>query len=197
MHIGIDLDNTIINYDGAFLLAAKERGLIPGDFKGSKQQVRDYIRELPQGELKWQKLQGYVYGKGLEKAELFPGVVEFLESRAAKNDTMTIVSHKTQFGHYDPDKVDLRIAAQEFLARRGINAHIAEANIFFATTREEKVQKITELQCDIFIDDLEEVFLEATFPSHVKKYLFSSLTTHTQPDWVICPSWEHIAKSIK
>jgi len=34
MRIGIDFDNTLIDYDRVFLDAARERGLVPRDFAG-------------------------------------------------------------------------------------------------------------------------------------------------------------------
>src|SRR5258708_33248098 len=73
MRIGLDFDNTIIRYDDVFLQAARDRGLLGRDFVGTKQQIRDTIRALPGGEVKWQALQGYVYGSGIGGAALFPG----------------------------------------------------------------------------------------------------------------------------
>src|SRR5258708_39666194 len=78
MRIGLDFDNTIIRYDEVFLQAARERGLLGADFVGTKQQIRDAIRGLPDGEAKWQALQGYVYGSGMGGATLFGGLPEFL-----------------------------------------------------------------------------------------------------------------------
>ena len=60
MRIGIDFDNTLIDYDQVFTAAAKRRGLIDAAFDGSKRAVRDSIRLLPNGEFAWQLLQGYV-----------------------------------------------------------------------------------------------------------------------------------------
>ena len=36
--------------------------------------------------------------------------------------------------------------------------------VYFSGTRAEKVVKIADLNCDAFIDDLEEVFAEKHFP---------------------------------
>ena len=72
MRIGLDFDNTIISYDDVIWRAAQERGLVAPNLCGSKQQVRDIVRELPNGEIKWQALQGYVYGRGIEVRSWFP-----------------------------------------------------------------------------------------------------------------------------
>lgn len=195
MRIGIDLDNTIIFYDDAFVRAGLERGLLPKGFKGTKQQVRDTIRRLEDGETEWQKLQGYVYGKGLGYASLFPGIREFVEESGKRKAELFIVSHKTEFGHYDPDRVNLREAAKAWLDTSGIFSGVR--NIAFAATRKEKVDAIRELAPDWFIDDLVEVYEEPHFPGTVRKVLF-----HTAPepapkgDWIVCADWKAIARTV-
>jgi hypothetical protein len=50
--IGIDLDNTIIQYDTLIYHLAREKDLIPEGFKKNKKEIRDYIRRtLPEGEI--------------------------------------------------------------------------------------------------------------------------------------------------
>lgn len=195
LRIGLDLDNTIINYDRAFLLAARERGLVDPGFTGSKQQVRDHIRAASKdGETEWQKLQGYVYGKGILQAELFDGVAAFLERAHQAGARMHIVSHKTQFGHYDPDKIDLREAALRFLEQNGVLIHIPREEVFFFTTRDEKIAKIKALGCDVFVDDLEEVLGDPAFPAATRKILFSSLSkVHGAST---CSDWADIARCV-
>jgi len=197
LRIGLDLDNTIISYDRAFVVSGKERGLIPHDFSGNKQQVRDYIRALPgrDGEREWQKLQGYVYGKGIMHAEIFAGVSAFLKQANEAGATLHIVSHKTQFGHYDPDKIDLREAARKFLSANGVFAALPENNVYFCTTREEKITKITELDCEIFVDDLEEVLDDPTFPTGTRKLLFSPLAKSAH-GFELCRDWEGVMGAV-
>ena len=187
MRIGIDLDNTIIFYDNAFLAAALERGLVPYDFVGTKQQVRDHIRRLPNGETEWQKLQGYVYGQGIAGAKLFDGVQDFLRAHE-----VVIVSHKTEFGHYDETKTNLREAALAFLRVQNIHTPV-----HFASTRGEKVNIIASLGLEWFIDDLVEVFEEPHFPRDVQKILFHTADTPAPlGDWQVCRHWNEITKVI-
>ena len=103
-----------------FSSAAKERGLIPPDFVGSKQQVRDAIRLQPGGEIAWQKLQGYVYGRGLDRAQAFEGLAAFLERARSVGDAIVVISHKTEFGHLDPERVNLREAALDWMRAEGL-----------------------------------------------------------------------------
>ena len=50
MRIGIDFDNTLIDYDEVFRVLARERGLIDDRFRGGKDAVRRAVRSLPDGE---------------------------------------------------------------------------------------------------------------------------------------------------
>src|SRR5271155_5199398 len=111
MRIGIDFDNTLIDYDRVFLAAACELGLVSREFIGAKRAVRDAIRLLPDGELAWQRLEGHVYGAGLGRAVPLAGAADFLRRCAHAGVEPFIVSHKTLDGHHDPARVDLRAAA--------------------------------------------------------------------------------------
>ena len=117
--IGIDLDNTIISYDGVFQLAAKKFGLFDNNNCLSKESLRNQIRNQKNGEMKWQKLQGYVYGEGINEAVLFPGVYRFLWRCKERNIDVEIVSHKTEYGHFDEDKIPLREVALQWMNSKG------------------------------------------------------------------------------
>jgi len=175
--IGIDLDNTLIDYDGVFRTFAQERGLVEPLFRGGKDDVRAAIRALPDGELVWQRLQGIVYGKGLSRAVLFDGAGGFLRRAGRRGYEIVIVSHKTEFGHYDPDRVNLRSAALDWLEQRGFFREdgfgIHSKNVIFASTRAEKIATIRELCVEFFIDDLPEVLEDSEFPAAVTGILFS------------------------
>ena len=51
--------------------------------------------------------------KGIGGATLIPGVDAFLRRCRTEGCAVSIVSHKTEYGHYDPDRVNLRDAARE------------------------------------------------------------------------------------
>ena len=57
VHIGLDFDNTLIDYDGVFHQVALEKGLIDEHVPVSKTAVRDSLREREQ-EDDWTELQG-------------------------------------------------------------------------------------------------------------------------------------------
>jgi hypothetical protein len=178
MPVGIDFDNTIVSYDRVFAEAARARGWVANNFRGTKKQLRGAVRLLQDGETKWQILQGEVYGRRMGEAEPFPGVMEFLKSARLRGIELFIVSHKTRYSNYDTGKNDLREAALKWMEANGFfdpaRLGFSRAQIFFADTRAEKIAQISALRCGMFIDDLEEVFVDPSFPTNVKRVLFSS-----------------------
>jgi hypothetical protein len=196
LRIGIDFDNTIIAYDEVFSAAAKHSGLIGAGFVGGKQAVRDSIRLLPDGEQTWQQLQGQVYGKGISGATLIVGVDAFLRRCRLEGCSVSIVSHKTEFGHYDPERINLRDTAREWMKANGLvegEFGIPSSNVFFEGSRSEKLARIAALSCTHFIDDLEEVLLDPTFPANVERILYSEREElNSAAPYVVCASWRDI-----
>jgi len=184
--IGIDLDNTIINYNSAFIRSALQLDFISEDYLRKKLSVssvispksfiKNHLLTLDNGQYKWESLQGVVYGKFIHYAEIFPGVINFLAHCQRRGHTIVVVSHKTEFGHYDKSKTSLRKAALSFLEENNffVDAYgIKKKDVYFSNTRQCKVEKIAELKCDYFIDDLLEVFEEPHFPKYTKRILFN------------------------
>ena len=176
--IGIDLDNTLINYDDVFCAFAKERGLLDSSAAPGKAAIREALRAMPEGEITWQRLQGAVYGKGVRHAMLFEGADGFLRRARERNCEIFVVSHKTEFGHFDPDRVNLRDAALDWMKGQGFfrdNGYgIPRENILFTATRSDKIAVIGELDVDTFIDDLPEVLDDKGFPLNVTGILFTA-----------------------
>jgi len=201
MRIGLDFDNTIIRYDDVFRKAAIERGLMQAEISGTKQQVRDAIRLLPDGEHQWRALQGYVYGKGIQGATLFAGLDDFLRRARAHGDTILVVSHKTEYGHFDPDRVSLRGAAMQWMEGQGFFAEqgfpLLRSNVHFVSSRSEKLSRIGELACDVFVDDLEEVLSDPQFPPFVRRILLSERAERRDDlPYEICRDWAAIQETV-
>ena len=176
MRIGIDLDNTLINYDQAFVRVGKEEGLLSASFNGNKASVKQVLlAERPDGYL-WERLQGLVYGRRIDAAMLFDGVAQFLQACRTRGDVVTIVSHKTERAHHDPHLTDLRAAAlrwmegNRFFDATGLG--IGRRHVYFEATRDDKVSRIRSLACEVFIDDLTEVLGHAGMPVVCRKILF-------------------------
>lgn len=183
MRIGIDFDNTIICYDQVFCTLAKEWRLIDPNFLGTKRELRDQIRLL-HGDTTWQRLQGKAYGEFIKIAQPFDGFMSFLQQ--CQNQTtaeLFIVSHKTELGHFDEKNISLRDAARAWLQENTIFQYIPKNNVYFETTRDEKIARITQLQCTHFIDDLPEVLESPIFPKKTARFLFQN-------------NWKEIAHAI-
>ena len=177
MNIGIDFDNTIARYDDSFREVALAEGCISENWSGnSKTELRDHLRSQLDGEITWMKLQGRVYGKFMHRAEMMHGVANFLLKCKVLNHRVFIVSHKTEYGHFDQRKISLRQEAIKWMdVKRFFDLDCFAINrndIYFADTRDEKVAIIAQLKCDWFIDDLPEVFVEENFPKGTQKVLF-------------------------
>ena len=190
MRIGLDFDNTIVGYDHVFARAAVEGGLLPTGFKGSKIEVRDAVRALKNGEQRWQMLQGQVYGKFMPEARMIDGVGDFLMRCKERGDTLYIVSHKTEFGHFDDSFINLRDAARAWMANRGFfnpgQYGLDPFKVSFHTTRDQKVAAIAELELDCFIDDLPEVLSHPDFPGATRRLLFDP-SASTSPEKFLDP----------
>lgn len=178
--VGIDLDNTIICYDGLFHRLAVERGLVPVDFQPSKKLIRDQVRELSDGDIEWQKLQAEAYGPRIGEATVFPGVRDFLAMASARGVRTFIISHKTRHASYGDPDLSLRQAAVKFLGAEGVLDCLRDhdADVFFAETRLEKCRRVRSLCCDTFVDDLLETFREPEFPRHTERLLFDPLDVY-------------------
>lgn len=175
--VGVDFDNTLVSYDNLIHLVAAERGLISPGIKPSKKLVRDSIRDLPDGETEWQKVQALVYGPRICEAVPSEGATDFLEKCFRQGIKVNIVSHKTEFASYDETGTNLRSAALSWLEQHRLldfeSYGLTGEDIYFESTRKDKINRIEKLGCTHFIDDLEETFLERSFPDTVKKLLYS------------------------
>jgi hypothetical protein len=179
LRIGLDLDNTLISYDALFLRVALERGLVPPGFTGSKREIRDAIRLLPDGELAWRRLQARVYGPAIGGASAADGALDFIRLARASGAELSIVSHKTTFSNLSDERVNLREGAHAWLRSNGMLGPdaVPEQRLFFEDTRTEKIARIAALRCTHFVDDLEEVFNDPTFPAEVERLLLTSSAT--------------------
>ncbi|EKD71335.1 MAG: hypothetical protein ACD_46C00210G0004 [uncultured bacterium] len=200
MKLGIDLDHTIINYNHAFLNTAKTLCLVPDTFDGNKNFLKRYIL-TQHGEKDWMRLQGHVYGKRIHEAQPMPYVIEFLQRCNQLSIPFVIISHKTQFGHFDEEKTDLRQSARDWLAKQHFfDEHIIRSpkhQLFFATTREEKLRMITKQSCTLFIDDLLDLLLDPKFPNNVKRvwYAYGEEQTNQVPNTMsILNNWQQATR---
>jgi len=178
MRVGIDIDNTIINYESAFLLLSELIGLKVSNDSNAKELIKNSLKSRFKGESLWNFAQGLVYGPLARNAKLYPNcfdVITFLKKSKSK---IFLVSHKTinpinkNLSHFDLRDITIKFLQQE----RIINhmGPIYKENIFFCDSIDEKVEKINSLNLDIFIDDLEEVLNHVNWPKKTFRLLFAN-----------------------
>jgi hypothetical protein len=62
-----------------------------------------------------------------------------------------------------------------FFDRDGLG--LTRQDVFFESTRSDKIERMKVLRCTHFIDDLEEIFLDTSFPEGVQKILYAPWST--------------------
>ncbi len=193
--IGVDFDNTIVHYDAVMHRVALQQGLIHSDTRKSKRDIRDRIRQLPDGEMKWQRLQAIVYGSRMEEAKLIDGVQAFFELCKPYKVKVYIISHKTEFARFNGTVTNLRVAAVTWMRKSRFfefdGLDLSQEDVYFESTRREKIERIRYLRCTHFIDDLEETFFENSFPRNVEKILYAPHGKHVALQGIrVITSWE-------
>ena len=201
MILGLDFDNTIASYDRLMHRLAVQWGWLDPSQPRSKRTVRDSLRALPDGESKWRRLQTHCYGPGMDEAEPMEGVKEFLGACRRRGVPVWIVSHKTQFANFGDPTVNLRAAAVEWMNQQGLLSAerfgLGRERVFFEETRQEKIERIRGLGISHYVDDLEETFLEKSFPPEVDKILFSPQPLQNgSSHWRAFRTWADIGRHL-
>lgn len=187
MHLGIDFDNTIANYDTAFYAAARERSLIPEDAESTKSGVKQFLIDDGR-ENDWTELQGFVYGPGIRHATPFPGFMDFVRQAANARWRLTIVSHKTKHPYRGP-AYDLHASAAEWLDMLGIMKSVDAR--YFELTKEEKLDRVAAEKIECFVDDLPDILRHERFPREsVRPLLFDPNGIHGASEFDRLRSWQ-------
>ncbi len=198
--IGIDLDNTIVQYDNLIYQLALAKNFISHNTIVSKNVVRDTIRCIPDGEYKWQALQAQIYGPLMTFATPMKGITKFLRQCVTSKIKVYIISHKTQYASSDK-QVDLRMAAINWLIQYHIidNAEtpITHSDVYFENSQTEKIERISSVGCTHYVDDLYDVLNHKAFPSIVDKIWLSQETKQKNKTSIqeLC-SWAEISEHI-
>ena len=186
--IGVDLDNTLADYEPVFGPAGKRA-------------LRDAIRALPGGEAKWRGLQACTYGPLMGRARLAPGVRNFFAECRRRGMSVHVVSHRRRRYPLDKTVTDFRAAAMRWMRKNRFfdsqGLGLRPEAVHFAATRRGKIRIVRELDCRCFIDDLEETFQGLGFPESVGKILYSPKNGSRRLKGVrIARGWDEVAKFI-
>lgn len=177
-HIGLDLDNTIVCYDGLFHRIALQAGEIPPELPVHKTAVRDHLRAQGRDPA-FTEMQGLAYGPRMGEAQPFDGVIHFIGLAQSLDIQVSIVSHKTRHPLAGP-KHDLHEAARAWIDQhlRDMSGHalLTVGQVFLEPSKEAKWQRIAALGCDVFVDDLPEILLAPQFPVATRRIWFAPAT---------------------
>jgi hypothetical protein len=195
--IGVDFDNTLLSYDDLIYEIAVHQELVPEETPKSKRDIREYVRQLPEGEIHWQRLQAVMYGPKMRRAKPIDGALLFLEFCNNRAIKIYIISHKTRYAKYDQTRTNLRDAAMAWMTdHRFFDVNglgLSPDDIYFEAMRLGKLERIKSLGCTHFIDDLEETFLEPSFPSSVERILYAPQQPHSPlPGTRIATTWKEV-----
>ena len=159
-----------------------------------KQAVRDFLRAAGRND-DWTELQGLVYGEAMSEAKPYVGVAEFFAEALRNDSTIFVISHRTRHPYLGP-RHDLHAAARAWLAVQGLAGSsqmtIPEANVFLEVSLEDKLRRIAEQQCDVFIDDLPELLLHPDFPLEVERVCFDPTNRCLEADLQRVAAWSEL-----
>jgi len=194
MRLGIDFDNTLIRYDELFHKLALEKELIPNSVPVLKNAVRDYIHQQGREE-EWTLMQGEVYGNHILEAVAWEGMQTTLLQLQGRGVELYLVSHKTRTPYLGP-AYDLHTAAKSWLTQKGFFSQMGlnwqSDQVFFELTIEGKINRIQQLGCTYFLDDLPEIL--ELLPSSVKGIHFcpEAKETKTSSQWMLLSQWSEL-----
>ena len=175
MLIGLDFDNTIVCYNEAIALLAEELFELPAEVPLTKLGLRNYLRAAGR-EQEWTAFQGELYGPGMRYSEPFDGAIETMQQLLAEGHDLVVISHRSR-RPYAGEPHDLHAAARGWVADRlqsiGLFGEESDnSKVHFLETRDQKVEMITHLGCQAFLDDLPEVLNAPGFPAAAAGILF-------------------------
>tara|TARA_B110001450_G_scaffold252322_1_gene273914 strand:- start:9188 stop:9778 length:591 start_codon:yes stop_codon:yes gene_type:complete len=165
--IGIDLDNTLIDYSIPINFFSSK---ILKRNKTSKDKIKKYLIKNF-GENKWTEAQEEIYGNLILKAKLFSFCRACLKFLNSEKFDIYIISHKTKKSEFSL-KYDLRKQARIWI-KKNLKGLIKEKNVYFCDTIEQKVRLINQNKFIYFIDDLPKILLHKKIEKKSFKILFS------------------------
>ena len=192
--IGIDFDNTIVNYDNSFYQEGIKRKIfnINTPKKNSKNRLKKKLISINK-EHEWTKIQGLVYGKNFDKAKPYKGSVKFINNFCKKKKfQLFIITNKTLYPIIG-EKINLHNKSKKWIFKnnifKGKNKKWIKKHVFFLKSKNEKIKKIIKLKCNYFIDDLTEIL--NLLPKKIKPIHFDPYKKNKKSN---IKSWQDLYK---
>ncbi len=194
--LGLDFDNTLINYNDIFYKLATSKGLIPNSIASDKLSIRNYLRSKGK-DSDFTILQAEAYGPGIINAKSQPGAILVLAKLRKKGLDMKIISHKTKNPYKGP-AYDLHEWALHWMKEQGFFEKnlldFKHDEIFFEKTKEEKKNRIINCGCTHYIDDLPEIL--ETLPSTISRIHYCPDGNSEWTGGPVITKWQELQSSI-
>lgn len=151
MILGLDIDNTVIDYSPAVQALAPRFGIQGAQ---THPDAKNMLAAVDASDLAWQAFQAALYTEGLQYATPAPGLFAFLEVVAAHCGTVFLASHKTATTQSRFGSQDLRTRTLDWLSCHKITDLISHpAGVQFFGREADKIEHIRHLKPSIFVDD--------------------------------------------
>ena len=97
--------------------------------------------------------------------------------------------------YINASQINLHNAAKKWIKNKNLCdlVSIDKKNIFFLESKKEKIDKIKDLKCDIFIDDLENILIK--LPKNLKKIHFT--IKNDKKNIIMMKRWSEIHQILK
>jgi len=166
--IGLDFDNTVINYNKIYIFFNKRLNLKIAKNKINKNTVKRKIIEN-YSEHYWTFVQEEIYGKFLHMIHPDVNFKDFILKLKKKKVKFYIISHKTKYSEFSK-KYKLRNEALHWINK---NISYYKFNVNFFDTAQEKINFIKKENIHYHIDDLYDIFENKNFNKNCKKIFFN------------------------
>ncbi len=137
LHIGIDLDGTVIDNTPHFLEATGRLG-----YRLARWQVNSNVIKQFMDASHAVAIKKHVYGKARGSEEPFPHALAFIRAFAPLISIVSVQKNPTS---------ETKVRA--WLKRQGVLKLIPQERIHMVRSRPEKIARLAELKPDVFIDD--------------------------------------------
>ena len=162
MRIGIDVDNTILDYSRGFLTEVRMLAGLEQTDNASKGDLKSVVTKT-HGDEEWTKIQGRVYSSVPSGVEIFAGFPELLGALIKAGHSISYMSHKSRHPIAGPP-IELRKPVTDYLyANKLISPSQSAVSLTFFETKEEKISAIVDSSFDVYIDDLPEIIESVGF----------------------------------
>ena len=197
MFFGVDFDNTIADYDNLFFHLAVEKNIISKGKKFGKKEIKEKL--VAEGrEEDWRLLQSIAYGSRMLDAELSSGFADFVKKARNRGFDISIVSHKTCFSNFTNNGINLRDVALRWMEKHSFFCKLgfSQEEIFFESSKLNKIRKIRHLNFSHFVDDLVEIFQNSNWPKNVNFLLLDKSKSCLDVNVKKYSSWHDINNNI-